>query len=106
MRDTPIYLNNIIMPIYKFLLVFAFLFGFSSILAGIGYGLFTYLTAELSFVSSMYMGFVLFLKGAALSAMISFVGFMAFWKKHQITYLNCKKSKTNNCDELGFFSLA
>jgi len=106
MNDTPIYLADMFMPIYKFALVFAFLFGFTSVLAGVGFGLFNYFTTELSLSSSMYMGLILFLKGAGISAAISFISFMAFWKKHQIAYRNCKETRTENCYEKGFFSLA
>lgn len=106
MNNTPIFLNDIFMPIYKFILVFAFLLCFASILAGIGYGLLNYTITELSFASSMYVGLILFLKGATLSAVISFISFLAFWKKHQITYQNCKQRRSENCNELGFYSLA
>jgi len=106
MKTTPIYLDDKFMPVYKFILVFAFMLGSASILAGIGYGVFTYAQTELSFSSSMYAGLILFLKGAGISAMISFIGFLAFWNKHQIAYENCKNSNSKSCSEMGYFSFA
>ena len=106
MNNTPTYLSDVFMPVYRFALVFAFLFAFASVLVGIGYGLFNYSTTELTFASSMYAGFIIFLKGASLSAVISFISFMAFWKKYQAAYDECKESKSNNCKEIGLFGLA
>jgi len=106
MQNTPFYLNDTLMPVYKFALIFAFMLGLASIFAGTGYGLYTYAATELSFASSMYSGLLLFLKGAALTSAISFVGFFAFWKKHQIAYYNCQKSQGKNCFEIGIFNFA
>ena len=97
MKNTPLYLNDAFMSIYKFALMFSFMLGLSSIFAGIAYAL---------FASSFYLGFLLFLKGAGLTAFISFIGFMGLWKKHQLDFENCKESKTKNCISLGFFNLA
>ena len=106
MQNTPPYLSDILMPVYKIALIFAFMLGFASIFTGIGYALYTYAATELSFVSSMYSGLVLFLKGAALSATISFIGFFAFWKKHQIAFKNCQNSQDKNCFKPGFLNFA
>ncbi len=106
MQKTPIYLNDSMMLIYKFALIFALILSVASIFVGIGYGAITYLQSELSFSSALYEGFVLFLKGAAIAAFISFASFMAFWKKHQIVYRNCKQNQASNCNEIGFFRLA
>ncbi len=106
MKSTPFYLNDMFMPLYKFLLIFAFMLGFASIFTGIGYGLFTYIETDLSFASSLYSGFLLFLKGAGISAVISLVGFLAFWKKHQIAHENCKKGHITECQKTGLFRFA
>jgi len=106
MEKTPPSISDMIMPIFKFALIFSFMLGFSSIFAGIGYGIFTYITSELSFLSSMYTGLILFLKGAGLTAIISFIAFMAFWKKHQIDYEKCQNSGSKDCHQLGFFNFA
>jgi len=106
MQHTPLYLSDTIMPLYKFALIFAFMLGFSSVIAGLGYGLYTYGVTELSLASSMYAGLILFLKGAALTALISFFSFIAFWKKHQIKLKKCQESQHKNCYELGFFNFA
>jgi len=106
MNKTPPSASDIIMPIFRFALIFSFMLGFASIFAGIGYGIFTYATTELSFLSSMYAGLILFLKGAGLTAVISFISFMAFWKKHQIAYEKCQKSGVKDCNRLGFINFA
>lgn len=106
MQTVPPYLSDTIMPLYKFALIFAFMLGFASIFTGIGYALYTYASTELSFLSSMYLGFILFLKGAGLTAVISFFGLMAFWKKYKISLQNCKESQSKNCFDLGFFNYA
>ena len=106
MNKTPPSISDIIMPIFKFAFIFSFMLGFASIFAGIGYGIFTYATTELSFLSSMYAGLILFLKGAGLTAVISFIAFMAFWKKHQIDFEKCKKRGSKDCTQLGFFNFA
>lgn len=105
MQKTPIYLNDSMMPVYKFALIFALILSVSSIFVGTGYGIFTYVYSELSFSSALIEGLVLFLKGAAIAALIGFVGFMAFWKKYQITYLNCRQNNESKCDKIGFFRL-
>ena len=97
MKNTPIYLSDAFMSIYRMALMFSFMLGFASIFAGIAYAL---------FMSSAYIGFLLFLKGAAISAAISFIGFMGLWKKHQLAFENCKENKTSNCMELGYFNFA
>ncbi len=107
MKLLPFYLNDSIMPIYRTLLVLAFLLGFSSLLVGLGFAIFTYASTELSFSTSAYHGLILFLKGAGLSALFGFIGFYAFWKRHHILYENCRKSHTAEyCGELGFFNFA
>ncbi|PHR54073.1 MAG: hypothetical protein COA44_14465 [Arcobacter sp.] len=97
MKNTPLYLNDAFMSIYRFALMFSFMLGFSSIFAGMAYALFT---------SSIGLGFFLFIKGAGITALISFIGFIGLWKKHQFEFEKCKENKTEHCRELGFFSLA
>ena len=106
MQNTPLYLSDRLMPVYKFALIFSFMLGFASIFAGVGYALYTYSATELSFASSMYCGLILFLKGAGITASISFVSFLAFWKKHQIAFNNCQKSQDKNCFKPGFLNFA
>lgn len=106
MQKTPIYLSDRVMPIYKFALIFAFLLSLASIFVGMGFGLFVYLYSELSFASALAEGVLLFLKGAAIAALISFVSFLAFWKKYQIRYHNCLENDGSDCKEIGFFRLA
>ena len=106
MNKTPPSVSNLIMPIFRFALIFSFMLGFASIFAGVGYGIFTYITTELSFVSSMYAGLILFLKGAGLTAVISFIAFFAFWKKHQVAYEKCQKTAAKDCNRLGFINFA
>jgi len=106
MQNKPFYFSDTFMSVYRFLLIFAFMLGFASIFAGIGYGLYTFVATDFSFATSMYLGLVLFLKGAAITAILSFIGFFAFWKRHQVAYENCQKSGAQNCHELGFFRLA
>ena len=97
MKNTPLYLNDSFMSVYKFALMFSFILGFASIFVSIAYAI---------FASSLYLGFILFIKGAGLTAVISFIGFMGLWKKHQLNLENCKENKTENSTELGFFNLA
>jgi len=97
MNNTPLYLNNSFISMYKFALMFSFLLGFSSIFIGIAYALYT---------SSTLLGFLLFLKGAGIAALISSIGFIGLWKKHQLEFEKCKENKSTHCIELGFFSLA
>lgn len=106
MQKTPIYLSDRVMPIYKFALTFAFLLSLASIFAGIGFGLFVYTGSGLSFASALAEGVLLFLKGAAIAALISFVSFLAFWKKYQIRYYNCLENHESDCKEINFFRLA
>lgn len=106
MQKTPIYLSASLMAFYRFALLFAFMLSIASIFTGIGFGLFTYFDSEISFASAMYEGFLLFLKGSGIAAVISFVSFLAFWKKHQIDYKNCMQSDENNCNKIGFFQFA
>jgi hypothetical protein len=104
MQSTPLYLSNSIMPIYRTALVFAFMLGLTSVLTAIGYTIFTYITGDLSFSAAIYHGFVVFFKGALITASISFIGFIAIWKKHQIKYNNCKYSRGTNCENIGKFN--
>lgn len=106
MHKTPIYLSDSLMAVYKFALLFAFMLSIASIFTGVGFGIFTYFQSELSFASAMYEGFVLFLKGVGIAALVSFISFLAFWKKHQIAYKNCMQSNKSNCNEIGFFQFA
>lgn len=106
MQKTPIYLSDRVMPIYKFALIFAFLLSLTSIFVGIGFSLFVYLDSGLSFAAALLEGSLLFLKGAAIAALISFVSFFAFWKKYQIRYHNCLENRESDCKDIGFFRLA
>lgn len=106
MQKTPIYLSDRVMPIYKFALIFAFLLSLASIFVGMGFGLFVYLDSGLSFADALSEGVLLFLKGAAIAAFISFVSFLAFWKKYQIRYHNCLENRESDCKDIGFFRLA
>lgn len=106
MRSTPIYLSDSIMPLYKTALVFAFMLGISSVIASFGFSVFTLITTDLGISAALFSGFIIFLKGATLTAVISFISFMAFWKKHQIQYNNCKSSQATNCNEIGLFRFA
>jgi len=106
MQSTPLYLSDSIMPLYKTALVFAFMLGASSVLAGLGYSVYTLLQTELTVSLALFSGLIVFFKGAALTALISFTSFMAFWKKHQIKYNNCKASQATNCNDIGFFRFA
>ena len=106
MQSTPSYLSDSIMPLYKTALVFAFMLGVSSVFAGLGYSVYTFFQTDLAISSALFSGLIIFLKGAALTALISFTSFMAFWKKHQIKYQNCKTSQATNCNDIGFFHFA
>jgi len=106
MNKTPSTISDKIMPLFRFALIFSFMLGFASIFAGIGYGVYSYAATDLSLASSMYSGLILFLQGAALASAISFLSFLAFWKKHQIKYEECKKTKSKECQQLGFFKFA
>jgi len=106
MQSTPVLLSDSIMPLYKIALTFALMLGMASVIVGVGYVLFNYFQTDLAFTTAMFDGFVLFLKGAALTAVISFISFFAFWKKHEIQYNNCKASKGTNCNDLGLFRFA
>ncbi len=107
MKKLPFYLNDSLVPFYRVVLVLAFLLSFSSMLVGAGFTIVTYISSELSFSASLYQGFILFLKGAALSALLGFTGFLAFWKRHQIMYENCQDShKQSDCNKIGFFTFA
>ena len=106
MQNTPFYLSDFFMPVYKFLLIFAFMLGFASIFTGIGYGVYIYIQTDTSFLSSMYSGFLLFLKGSGVAALSTLIGFLAFWRKHQIAYDNCKNGYSTSCQEMGFFRFA
>jgi hypothetical protein len=106
MQSTPFYLSDFIMPFYKATLIFAFMLGASSVLAGISYSIYTMIQTDLTISTSLFHGFIIFLEGTALTAIISFTSFMAFWKKHQIKYNNCKELQATNCNDIGFFRFA
>ncbi len=106
MQSTPPFLADAVMPIYKAALLFAFMLGIASVLTGFGYSIFTFIQTDISISAAIYSGFFVFLKGAVLTAFISFIGFLAFWKKHQIQYNNCKASPSARCNEIGFFNFA
>ena len=106
MRATPPYLSDLLMPLFKTALVFAFMLGVASVIAGLGFCVFTFITTDLSITTVLFSGFMVFLKGAALTASISFISFIAFWKKHQIKYNNCKYSQSTNCDKIGLYRFA
>jgi len=97
MRKIPLLLSDQVMPVYKFALIFSFMLGFASVFTGIIYAL---------FMSSASLGFILFIKGAALTAIISSFGFAGLWKRHQLNYEHCRENNTTDCMDLGFFNLA
>lgn len=106
MQSTPFYLSDSIMSLYKTTLIFAFMLGASSVLAGTGYSIYSMLQTDVTVSTALFNGFIVFLKGTALTAIISFTSFMAFWKKHQIKYNNCKATQGTNCNDIGFFHFA
>jgi predicted membrane protein len=106
MRKTPFYLNDLFMPLYKAALILAFMLGFASIFTGIGYGIYTYMQSDLGFLASMFEGFVLFLKGAGVTAAISFIAFFALWKRYQIRHANAEETSNHPFEELGLFRFA
>jgi hypothetical protein len=106
MKSMPFYLSDAIMPLYKVALVIAFLIGASSIFVPMGYTLCGFVFNDLALIQAAYSGFMIFLKGIALTAVIGCSTSFAFWKRHQINYENCKQSNRNDCMDLSFFHFA
>ncbi|MDF1881251.1 hypothetical protein JHD50_08040 [Sulfurimonas sp. MAG313] len=106
MHSTPTYLHDKMMPIYRYALIFSFMLGFASLLAGIGFSIFTYAVSDLSFFSSVYIGFILFLKGVAIASTVSFLSFFAFWNKYQLRLESCQSQENHNCFKLRIFDFA
>ena len=96
MRVIPFYLSDTVMPIYKGVLTLAYLLTVSSIFVSLTYAV---------VVGSFSIALILFAKGIIFSSTLSFVASLAFWKKYQILYQNCKKRPTLNCNEVGFFAI-
>lgn len=105
-KPIPFYLDDALMPLYKSGLVVAFLLGFSSIFVSMGFSIFTYASCDISFSQACYEGFILFVKGISITAVIGFISFLAFWKRHQINFENCQQQGSHNCYELGLFRFA
>ena len=97
MKTLPFYLSESFMPLYKAALIIAFMLAISSILVSIAYTM---------YLGSFYAGLILLAKGLGLSAALSFIGFMGFWKKYQIEFNYCKNSNSAYCNQMGFFNLA
>jgi hypothetical protein len=97
MKSTPFYLSTTMMPFYKASIILAAMLGVSSFFVSIVYALFT---------GSLTVGLILLLKGLALSATLSTIGFLAFWKKHQIEFENCKANNGINCYDAGLYHFA